>query len=225
MTRGVTAFALLAMLIGGAAADPEGAASDAPPEALVSGDPVRGAALDPVFAHFKLERLSCTFSEEKRVALLARPLRSSGTIYFDRGKGVARITQKPKFQQVVVTTTTLRIRTEKRTEEIPLSKSKDLEAFASIVPSLLRGERAELERAFEIGLYGSAKDWWALAFTPKTESLKKLVAKVTVVGRKSELVSLHVAETNGDSTTTRLAKIRKNDDVPATEITTAFGAK
>jgi outer membrane lipoprotein-sorting protein len=225
MTRGVAALVLLAMLIGRATAAPEAAASNAPPATLVSGDPARGTALDPVFAHFKLEKLSCTFSEEKRVALLARPLRSSGTIYFDHGKGVARITQKPKLQQVVVTTTTLRIRTDKRTEEIPLSKSKDLQAFASIVPSLLRGDRAELERAFEIGLYGSDKDWWALTFTPKTESLKKLVAKVTVFGRKSELVSLQVAETNGDTTTTKLANVRKNDDVPATEIATAFGAK
>ena len=224
MTRAVTALALIAMLIGHAAAGPE-AGSDAPPATLVSGEPARGAASDPVFAHFKLERLSCTFSEEKRVALLAKPLRSSGTIYYDRGQGVARLTQKPKFQQVVVTTKTIRIRTEKKTEEIPLDKSKDLKAFASIVPSLLRGDRAALERAFEIGLYGSDKDWWALTFTPKTESLKKLVAKVTVVGRKSALVSLQVAETNGDSTTTKLTNIRTNDDVPATEITTAFGAK
>lgn len=225
MTRAITAVVLVTMLIGRAAAGPDGASSDAPPATLVSGEPVRGSALDPVFAHFKLDRLSCTFSEEKRVALLARPLRSSGTIYFDRGNGVARLTQKPKFQQVVVTATTLRIRTAKRTEEIPLSKSKDLQAFASIVPSLLRGDRAELERAFDIGLYGSDKDWWALTFTPKAESLKKLVAKVTVIGRKSELVSLQVAETNGDSTTTKLTNIRKNADVPATEITTAFGAK
>lgn len=226
MIHRIAAVAIVAVLSSRAAAGPDATTNgDAPPATLVSGEPVRGSALDAVFAHLKLDRLSCAFSDEKRVALLARPLKSSGTIVFDAGKGVARTTHKPKFQQVVVTTTTIKIRTDKKTEEIPLGKSKDLKAFALIVPTLLRGDRAELERSFEIGLYGSDKDWWALAFTPKTDSLRKLVKTVIVFGRKTELVSLQVAEANGDSSTTRLTNILENEAVPATEIAKAFGAK
>jgi outer membrane lipoprotein-sorting protein len=200
------------------------AQADAPPATLVAGDPARGAAVDPVFKLLELQRLACKFSEEKRVALLARPLKSTGTIYFDRDKGIARSTLTPKVQHVVVTKTTLRIKTDKKSEEIPLDKSKDLKAFALIFPTLLRGDRAELERSFAIGLYGSDKDWWALAFTPKTDSLKKLIKRVLVYGKKTTVVSLQIAEASGDTTDTQLTDILKNADVPDAEIAKAFGA-
>lgn len=171
-----------------------------------------------------VERLSCKFSEEKRVALLARPLKSTGTIYFARDKGIARTVITPRAQQVVLTKTTLKIRTEKKTEEIPLDKSKDLKAFALIFPTLLRGERAELEKSFEIAMYGSEKDWWALQFSPKTDSLKKLVKRVVVYGKKLDAHSLQVVEANGDTTNTRLTDIVRDKGVPDSEIATAFGA-
>lgn len=197
---------------------------ETPPATLVSGDPARGAAIDPVFKLIALQRLGCTFSEEKRVALLARPLKSTGTIYFERDRGIARTTLTPKLQHVVLTKTTLRIKTEKKSEEIPLDKSKDLKAFALIFPTLLRGDRAELEKSFTIGLHGNDKDWWALTFTPKTESLKKMIKRVVVFGRKTNLVSLQIVEASGDTTDTQLTNILKNADVTDAEIANAFGA-
>ncbi len=225
--RGSTGWLVLAITaIATIWAGPASAApvTDAPPATLVSGAPAGGAAIDPVFKLLELQRLGCKFSEEKRVALLARPLKSAGTIHFDRDKGIARTTLTPKIQHVVLTKTTLRIQTEKRSEEIPLHKSKDLKAFAMIFPTLLRGDRADLENSFTIGLYGSSKDWWALAFTPKTDSLNKLIKRVIVFGRKADLVSLQIVEASGDTTDTRLTDILKNADVPDAEITKAFGA-
>ena len=207
-----------------AAPGPAPAAGDAPPASLLSGAAAHGAAIDPVFAHLTLDRLSCKFSEEKRIALLARPLRSTGTIYFARDKGIARTTLTPRVEQVVVTTTSLRIRTAKRSEDIPLDKIKDLKAFALVFPTVLRGDRGALERTFDIGLYGSDGDWWALAFTPRTDSLRALVRRVVVFGKKTELVALQVAEASGDTTDTRLTEIRKNASVSDAEIATAFGA-
>lgn len=239
MTTRAVALTIAALLGGGALGAPASAqpaapakapakapaaTPDAPPATLVSGAPTKGAALDAVFGHLKLDRLSCTFTEEKRIALLARPLQSSGTIYFDKAKGVSRTTQKPKVEQVVLTATTLRIKTAKKTEEIPLSKSKDLKAFAAVFPSVLRGDRVELARSFDIGVHGSDKDWWALELTPKTDSMKKMIKRVVVYGRKKDPVSLQITEANGDTTNTKLTNIKKNDDVPDTEIATAFGA-
>jgi hypothetical protein len=210
------ALALVALLAGIAHADP--------PASLLTGEAKHGAALDPVFVHFKLDKMSCKFSEQKHIALLAKPLTSSGVIYYDRDKGIARTTLVPKKQQVVLTKTTISIRSDKHTEEIPLDKTKDLRAFAMIFPSLLRGDRAELEKAFDIGLYGSDADWWALSFAPKADTLKKLVRKVVVVGHKGDVVSLQVVEASGDTTDTQLTDVLKNGDVPAAEIATAFGA-
>jgi outer membrane lipoprotein-sorting protein len=222
----VVLITIIAALAGPAIGDPASRAGDRPPAKLTSGEPTHDVSkIEPVFSHFKVDRLSCKFTEEKHIALLARPLKSTGTIYFDHDKGIARTTLTPKHEQVVLTTTSLRIRKNNRTEEIPLDKSKDLKAFALIFPTLLRGNRAELERAFDIGLYGSDVDWWALVFTPKAESLRALVRRVVVVGRKAELVSLQISEASGDTTDTQLTDVARNGDVPDADIATAFGAQ
>lgn len=218
------ALAIIALASGLASADPAPRAASEPPPANQLKGEARGAAIDPVFALFKVDRLSCKFTEAKHVALLARPLRSTGTIFFDRDQGIARATRTPKPQQVVLTRTTLRIRTAGHTEEIPLDKSQDLKAFALIFPTLLRGERVELERSFELVQFGSEHDQWALDFKPRTESLRKLIQRVVVFGKQGEVTGLKVIEASGDTTDTLLTEVRRNADVPDAELTAAFGA-
>jgi hypothetical protein len=198
--------------------------SNEPPPSLLSGKPAHGAAVDPVFARLQLQRLRCAFHEQKRIALLARPLQSSGVIYFDRDRGVVRATSAPHAEKAVLTRTALRIQKGDRVEDIPLDKSKDLQAFALIFPTLLRGERPAIERSFEIALYGRGDAWWALEFTPRSDSLRALVRRVVVFGRAGELVALQVAEASGDTTDTRLSDLHKNGDVPDAEVAAAFGA-
>ena len=213
-------LALLALLCAVAVAAPEAKA----PASVITGEAQRGAAIDPVFALFKLDRMRATFAEEKTVKLLARPLKSAGTIVFARDKGVARVTTAPKASSVVITPTTLKIKDAKHSEEIPLDKSKDLKAFALVFPSVLRGDRVALEKSFELGLYGSDKDRWALVFTPRTDSLKKIIAKIAVHGTKGDITRVEISETSGDVTNLTLSDIERDRDVADSEITAAFGA-
>lgn len=198
--------------------------SNEPPASLLSGKPAHGAAVDPVFAQLQLQRLRCAFHEQKHIALLARPLQSTGVIYFDRDRGIVRSTSAPHAEKAVLTRTALRIQKGDHVEDIPLDKSKDLQAFALIFPTLLRGERKDIERSFDIALYGRADGWWALEFTPRSDSLRALVRRVVVFGRAGELAALQIAEASGDTTDTRLSDVHKNGDVPDAEIAAAFGA-
>ena len=211
-----------------ATAGTAGTAQDVPPVTLlasVGGKGAGGKALDPVFAQLQLPRMACTFSEEKQVALLARPLRSSGTLLFDRERGVFRATVKPRPSQVLLTPTALRITKGGKTEEIALDKSKDLRAFVLVFPALLRGDRAQLERSFELRLFGRGQDWWALRLSPRAKSLRSLVSRVVVVGHEHQLVSLEVTEASGDVTRTRLSELRVGEQVTDDEIAAAFGAR
>ena len=122
------------------------------PRVIVLAPPAQAAALEAVFAHFKLDRLRCTFSEEKQIALLANPLRATrDDLLRPRQRHRAADRKARIAEQLVVTTTAVRIRKGSRTEEIPLDKSKDLKAFALIIPTLLQGDRAGLEQAFASG--------------------------------------------------------------------------
>lgn len=200
-----------------------GPGRDPPPPGLVAGVPSRGASLDAVIAHFTFDRLMCRFSEDKRVALLARPLKSTGMIYFDRAKGVVRKTSTPRPGEVMVTNDVVRIRDGRRVETIPLAKSRELRAFAMVFPTILRGDRAELEHSFEMGLYGREKGWWAIAFTPRSDALRAMITRVLVFGRGTDIISFQVSEASGDRTDTQLSDIAVNADVSDAVIASAFG--
>lgn len=169
------------------------------------------------------ERLRCTFSEEKQVALLKRPLRSGGFIVFDKQEGVARITRSPRPAKAVVTRTTLRLTRGKRYEEIALDKSKELRAFAMVFPALLRGDREELERSFELVGFGSSKGRWGLRLSPRGDALRKLVRQVLVVGKGGTLLLLEVVEASGDRSRTWLTEQRTGAEVTGEELAAAFG--
>ena len=173
----------------------------------------------------RLERLQATFSEEKHIALLARPLRQSGTIYFDRSRGIARLTRAPRQERVVLTTTSLRIEKGNQVEEIPLDKSKGLRAFAMVFPALLRGDRAELEAAFALSLSGTPRQAWSLTLTPVEPALCGLVSRLVVSGQGAEVSRVQTFEASGDTTDTRFSGIAKNTAVPAAEIARAFGRR
>lgn len=227
-------WALAALVSGLAAAHAQPAASPPPAAAPAEGrltaeelaslsKAAHGEDPDRVLALLSFERLRCAFSEEKQVALLKRPLRSSGFIVFDKQKGIARHTLEPRPALAVVTRTTLRLTRGKRVEVIALDKSKDLRAFALVLPALLRGDREELERSFELVVLGSAKGRWALRLTPRSESLRKLVRQVTVVGKGGTLALLDIEEASGDRSRTWLSEQRQGGEVTGEELAAAFG--
>jgi hypothetical protein len=211
-------------LILSVAASARGAAEPAaacPPHA-----PPRAGAVGPLFELLRLDgltRMRAEFSEEKHIALLARPLRSTGTLYFDRARGIARVAATPRAERVVLSQAALRIERGDRVEEIPLDKSRALRAFALVFPALLRGERQTLEATFDLELSGSARAAWSLALVPRDPALCGLIQRVVVSGHGADVAALQVVEASGDTTDTALAGIARNEAVPAAEIAKAFG--
>ncbi|SRR6266568_2857798 len=217
-------WAVLALLIG---LVPDGVGhADEPPAVCPKPTPHHTGAVEPLFAMLRidrLERLRAEFSEAKRITLLARPLRSTGTLYFERTRGIARLTRSPGPERIVLSTTTLRIEKAGKVEEVPLDKSKALRGFAQVFPALLRADRAALEATFDLELDGAPHDAWSLALFPKDPGLCGLLRRVVVSGQGPEVRALQVEEASGDTTDTRLSAITRNGAVPPTEIAKAFG--
>jgi Outer membrane lipoprotein carrier protein LolA-like len=200
---------------------------DQAPSGCPKRTPHPAGAVEPLFEMLRLdglERLRADFSEEKHIALLARPLRSTGTLYFERTRGMARLTRTPAPERVVLSTTTLRIEKADKVEEVPLDKSKTLRGFALIFPALLRGDRASLEATFDLELDGVAKGDWSMTLLPKDPALCGLLRRVVVTGKGAGVKALRVEEASGDTTETRLSRIARNEAVPPAEIAQAFGA-
>jgi len=206
------AVALLAALSTGAAL------ADSPPFPAEVVEPA-AATVSGVMKLLGVTRLAADFVEQKHSSLLAKPLTTKGTLVYDREKGLVRSVTGARAQQVIVTQTTLTIKKGKRTETVPLAKSKDLKAFALVFPALLRGDQGEIAKSFDLAIRGTVKDVWVLTLTPKAASLKKLISEVTVIGKSGEVRELHVKEASGDHSEMVLSGIRTNTDVKDTELT------
>ncbi len=197
------ALALLLALTAPALAAPDGGPQPTEtPAAAAKADPIGDLAA--LLGAFKaVDGLEARFTEEKRMALLAAPLRSAGALYYARPGHLRRQIETPRPAVVVIGPETLWLKDERGTETIDLAARRDVAAFAESLVLIFAGDRAKLEATYTIAFTPGA-DGWTLALTPKVEPLSKLVSAIRITGRGPAVEAIRVVETSGDTTTTRI---------------------
>lgn len=201
----------------------EDAATAQVPTDLLDRPAADGATLDRLFASLRaVENFDAAFREEKKLTLLVKPLKSEGTIYFEREHGLARHARTPKVQKLRLTETSLTLWNGSRTEEVKLDQSRDLSALALSFPRLLRGDNKGLAVTFDIKMQGNEGGWWGLSLVPKDASLRRMLTRITVVGQRDTVQSVSVDEPNGDRTRTTFSDVHKNVARSASETEAIF---
>jgi len=158
--------AVCALLSGGGGQ----ARADAPPPAASTAV----TSLDALFALLaRSPGLFARFHEEKQIALLVLPIKSDGTLHFDRRHGLAKHTLSPRKQSVLLSGSALTMWDGSRTETVPLQSSAPLRALAEAFSLMLAADRAGLEKSFSLG-FRSDGHAWQLALVPTDPELKKL---------------------------------------------------
>ena len=176
--------------------------ADAPPVAPVLA-PASSADLDVLFAAFgKSPGLVAKFRELRRIALLSAPLKSEGSVHFDRARGLAKHTRTPSPKSVLLTATSLTVWDGKKSDVLSLASAPGLKIFADSFRMFLAADRPGLEKNFEMRFAGDPNAKWQLTLVPRDPGLKKVVAAIELAGTKIELSSLWVKEANGDVTAT-----------------------
>lgn len=154
----------------------------------------------------KMPGLHARFTEEKQIALLSVPLRSSGTVHFTRGRGLVRHTLGPARQSVLVTDKELVFWDGKATKRLSLATSETVETFARVFTMILAADRAGLERSFALDF--RARDaGWTLSLVPKAPALKGVISAIELEGRGNAVSLLVVREASGDVSTTRFSDV------------------
>jgi hypothetical protein len=218
------AFLVLLAQIGTATAahaDDASAASVTPPPPAAS-----NAALDALFvALAKSPGLFARFREDKQIALLVAPLKSEGTVHFDRSKGLARHTLAPSKRSILLGNGTLTVWDGTKTEVIQLSSQPALRAFADSFSMFLAADRKGLERVFRLDLTGDPRDpqaKWRLRLTPLAPQLQKIVKELEVEGQGIALSTLRVSEASGDVSTTTFYDVDTSKKYSAAEAASVF---
>jgi outer membrane lipoprotein carrier protein LolA len=185
--------------------------------------PAPPAALDALFGAFgKSPGLYARFREEKQVALLVAPIKSEGTLHFERSKGLARHTNSPSKRSILLSGTTLLSWDGKKTETLDLKSQPSLRAVADSFGMLLAADRPGLERVFRLVLTGDPGAKWRLRLSPISADLKKFVQEIEVSGERLVLTTLRVTEGNGDVGTTTFFDVDTSKVYSAAEAAALF---
>ncbi|MEM9066854.1 MAG: outer membrane lipoprotein carrier protein LolA [Myxococcota bacterium] len=159
-------------------------------------------SLDSLLASFRgLSGLSARFREEKQVALLAAPLRSEGEIHFAPPGRLLRRVTGPTTSAALIADGRLTMSAGGRRQQFDLSRQPLVAGFVDSFRYVLAGDRAALERAYDIN-FTVQDGTWELRLRPKASPLREFLREMVMVGRGVVVSRLRMTEASGDVTTT-----------------------
>lgn len=139
-----------------------------------------------------------SFVEKKTVAVLERPLVSSGTLSFTAPDRLEKRTLRPKPELLRLQGETLTLERAGRSTVLDLRSYPEAAAFVESIRGTLAGDRQALEALYRLQLEGGEASW-VLTLTPADPAMRALVERIRIAGRRSELSVIEIRQANGDS--------------------------
>ncbi len=161
--------------------------------------------LDALLARFAAAPgMEARFREEKRIALLAVPTRSSGRIHFAAPDRMLRRTEQPEESVALIAEGQLRMRDAGgQVQVLDIASNPVLRGFVDSFRAVLAGDRASLERFYEPSLSaGEEEGTWELRLRPRQPALRRFLREIRMVGEGVTIRSMLMTEVSGDTTRT-----------------------
>jgi len=165
----------------------------------------------------ELPGLEARFREEKRIALLAVPVRSEGRIWFAHPDRLMRRVTSPEASAALIDEGRLRMRSGGRTQELSVDENPVLRGFVESFRAVLGGNRETLERFYRAALTPGEGDAWELRLTPRNEALAGFVREIRMRGHGVSIDEMTMIEVNGDQTHTEFFEIDAHRSYSASE--------
>lgn len=141
-----------------------------------------------------------TFTEEKRMTVLRKPLTSSGQLIFIPTYGLYRQLQKPFGQELLITPEAIHRRNAgDRTKAVALDALPGAKAFVGAFLALFSGSWDALHTHFEV-YFSQNESQWQLGLKPTHDAMAKTISCLVLEGKQTHLNALWVQETSGDVT-------------------------
>lgn len=162
----------------------------------------------PAFAAWDLQQLMdslaqnksgrATFVETKRLAVLSKPIESSGELLYTAPDKLEKRTLKPRPESMTVDGDALSVERGNQNYQLQLQAYPEIGAFIESIRGTLAGDRKALERNYRLGLAGSA-DSWVLELFPLNEKMKAVVQRIRISGVRDQVNSIEISQADGDS--------------------------
>ena len=146
------------------------------------------------------------FVEKKSIAMLDKPVESSGELFYTAPDHLEKRTLKPKPESMTVDAGTLVIERGRQKHRLPLQDYPELAAFIDSIRGTLAGDRKALERNYRLSLDGTAEHW-TLQLLPTDEKMLAVVKRIRIAGVRDAVRSVEITQTDGDSSLMLIEKL------------------
>lgn len=139
-----------------------------------------------------------SFVEKKSIAILDKPVESSGELFYSAPDRLEKRTLKPKAESMLLDKDTLTVEQRGKKRALSLQSYPELAAFIDSIRGTLAGDRKALERTYNLSMEGDEQRW-NLVLLPSEDKMKKVVAKISIAGSGNALRSIEIKQADGDS--------------------------
>ena len=166
--------------------------------------PASAERLMAIFA--QSDGVRASFLETRQLSVLARPIETSGRLYFAPPDQLARITTSPVASQVIADGSQVMIQDNAGTRTLSLSGNEVAKSLIGGISLLLDGNIEALHRLYKTS-YRKEGSHWTLSMIPKSKVVRSIVKEIRATGQGDQLTEMRTTETNGDITTLQLSSI------------------
>lgn len=147
-----------------------------------------------------------SFIEKKSIAMLDKPVESTGELLYIAPDHLEKRTLKPRAESMTVDGSTLLIERGRQKHRLQLSDYPELAAFIDSIRGTLAGDRRALERHYKLSLEGTAAHW-TLQLLPVNEKMQAVVKIIRISGAENTVRSIEITQRDGDSSLMLIEKL------------------
>ncbi len=148
------------------------------------------------------------FTEIKSIAMLDKPVESSGELYYVAPSHLEKRTLKPRPESLTVDKDSLIMERNGQMHRLQLQKYPEIAAFIDSIRGTLSGDRDALEKNYRASLTGTP-DQWMLILLPVEPKMQKVARQIRIKGERDALSSIEILQADGDSSVMTIERLTK----------------
>lgn len=148
------------------------------------------------------------FQEKKFLALLDRPVESSGELVFTPPDRLEKRTLAPRPESLTVDRELVTLERAGKRQTLALREHPQVAVLIEGIRGTLAGDLASLTRTYSAALDGSAARW-RLVLRPLDPSLGTLVERIEIAGSQAQVRSVAIFQADGDRSVMTISPLAK----------------
>jgi Outer membrane lipoprotein carrier protein LolA-like len=137
------------------------------------------------------------FVEQHFLAVLKRPVESSGIMIYDAPGRLEKRTQEPRPETLLLEGDVLTVQRAGQTRVLDLKAYPTIRPLVESMRATLAGDADALERAFTVE-YAGTPSHWMLTLSPRDAQVARKISNVRIEGVRENLVKVEILQTDGD---------------------------